>query len=1355
MSRWEQEVTRARQLLLDSDHDAAAQALRTVLDEGDYEAAAQAGLMLGAILTEDDDLVAARDVYQRVIDSGHPVHAQAAAIALGHLLLNTGELPTAQVLLRFATEGAEPDDAGRADVLLAQVLQQLGDIAGAREARTRALSCGDPAVVEEAQHLNLPPERTEGTEFLQIAYQRALAMLEQGRDHDAEPLLRKLLDSGHPHYGSLGAGKLYALHVGETEVTKQLAEKIIELGHPEHLAWGHVLLGGVLVALDDPAGAARAYERAARDPRPSVRLRALIQLSLQLRRLDRVEQAREALQRVIDSRHPRYGLEALGVLAELQRDTGEVEAAIETFGMVVASGHPDKAPRAAYHVGVLRYDLGDEDAAAESFRLAADAEDAHVAHEAALALSMMDSEEPDPGVEDTAQLVIPPIEPEPASEPDEPLSPAELERRARQAAASGDIVAARESYEALIDGAPEKSARAQVSLAIAEAALGDPGRARHLLRRLAVSDAGAEARHAAFVHALFDEPAARDVLPVLLRVERDDESEVDALLSATEPAVRELVEAARAERDGAAPPEDLARLSESPNALVATAARYGLAEHLLLGDEQERALGLLQRVVDEGHPALRPWTAGRLGDLLMEQGDPDGTIAAFEAALATGHPVILGDVFSKLSLIYRTLERDDALIDLYQRTAVSGHPEYGPRAAFLLGEHHVDNDRLDQALDMFTRAAGSSSTAASESVFAMRALRQELEPARASFLLLADEDEPHYTASRLCLDLAQRYLRRGVPEFTDWALRLVAESGHAELRQRGLLLLGALREENGDADGALEVWQRAAEGSDPEEAAVAKSSMAESLHRDGRTEHAAELLAEVAGAGVGRSEEAAARLAEIRPAAPEPETPEGQEESVEERAHGLLRRGDADGARALMAEHHGSALIGGFWCAVRTDLATAARVLGEADEEESHVCSELALDLGRRSRSAGDPEARAFFRLVSDHGHRSTRPKAHIALGKLADERGENAIALSWYRRAIRTGEPAAVARAGVLLAQLLVRVHDLNGAIAVARHARAEGCGSAAVEAGVLLGHLQHRAGEPAAAEQAWDEAESAAESPEIFGAALQRRIRAVGETAPESAEMLLRAAESDDPSTAVHAHSLLADRAEEQAEAIRWLERAVAAGVPVQSDSARSRLGELLLDEGDKGEAERHFARVTHCEVPEVAARGEFGIGLIRYEAGDLPGAVNAFVRAAGHVPEAELGEDALNNVRVVLDEQRGHGDHLEAADTLRRMTAVVPESHVAEWAQETGSALLADDDADSALVYLRCAVEIGAPDPAPETVLTLGEALHRRGDLAGARQAYERVLGADERLAAQANFRLNELRADETPVGSREAR
>ncbi|RRO17581.1 tetratricopeptide repeat protein [Saccharopolyspora rhizosphaerae] len=1331
-----------------------------MLDEGDYEAAAQAGLMLGAILTENDDLVAARDVYQRVIDSGHPVHAQAAALALGHLLLNTGELPTAQVLLRFATEGAEPDEAGRADVLLAQVLQQLGDAGGAREARTRALSCGDPAVVEAAQQLTLPPERTEGTEFLQIAYQRALAMLEQGRDHDAEPLLRKLLDSGHPHYGSLGAGKLYALHIDDTDVTRSLAEQIIELGHPEHLAWGHVLFGGVQVALGDPAAAAQAYERAAQDPRPSVRLHALIQLSLQQRRMDQVPQARATLQRVIDSRHPRFSLEALGVLAELQRDTGDVEAAIATFGLVVGSGHPDKAPRAAYHVGVLRYEQGDQVAAAEAFRLAAQAEDTNVAHEAELALSTMDVEAP--GVEDTAQLSVQPVEPEHAepaapaepAEQAEPPHPDELRRRAQQAAASGDIAVTREAYQALIESEPDSRARTQISLALAEAALGDPARARQLLRGTA-AEAGPDARCAQFLDALLDEPAARGALPVLLRMQRDDESEVEAVLAGAEPAARELAEAARAVRTGQAPAADLTRLAESPNSLVATAARAELAEDLLRRDEPEEARRLLQRVVAEGHPVLRPWTACRIGELLMERGEPDGTIAAYETALATRHPAVVGEVFGKLSLIYRTIGRDEALIDLYQRTAASGHPEHGPRAAFLLGEHHVDEDRLDQALELFTRAAGSSSSAASVAVFAMRALRQELEPARASFLLLADEADDHFTATQLCLTLAHRYLRRGVPAFTDWALRLVAEAGHAELRQQGLLLLGATREEHGDTDGALEAWRGAAEGADAEDAATAKVSTAELLLRLDRAEHAAELFAEVAAAGVGSSERAAARLAEVRPAAPEEETPAAQEESPDERAHRLLRQGDLEGTRAVIAEHHCSEPVADFWVAAWTDLSVAARVLTGASEEDARTCSRLGLEFGRRARAAGSPDAPAFFRLVADHGHRTTLAEARTALGELADERGENALALSWYRRAIRTGEPTATARAGVLMAQLLVRVHDLNGAIAVARHARVEGAGPAAVEAGVLLGHLQHWIGEAAAAAQTWDETEQAAGSAEDFGAALWRRIRAVGENAPESADMLLRAAGSADTSAAVQAYLLLADRAEERAERVRWLESAVELGVPVGSDFARSRLGELLLEDGDEDAARRHFERVSSCEDPGIAARGEFGIGLIRYEAGDLPGAVSAFVRAAGHVPEEELGEDALNNVRVVLDEQRGHGDHLEATDTLRRMTAVVPEEHVAEWAQEAGSALLAADDVESALVYLRCAVEIGAPEPGPEAVLSLGEALHRRGDLAGARQAYERVLGAEDHLAARAHYRLDALRADETPVVSRETR
>lgn len=1359
MSRWEKRITQARQLLLDGDQEGAEQELRAVFQGGDLETSAQAGLQVAAMLAERDELTEAREIYQRVVDTEQPAHAQSAAIALGNLLLEAEELATAQVLLRMAAEGPEPDEAGRADVLLAQVLSERGDGAGAREARSRALSSGDPGVVEAAQQLSLPPDRSEGAEYLQIAYQRALAMLEQGRDQDAEPILRKLLDSGHPHYGSLGAAKLYALHADDTTIAHELADKIITLAHPEHLAWGHMLLGGVLEDLDDPSGAAEAYERAAQDPRPKVRLHALIRMAMQLGRLgDRSQRAGEVLRDVIDTRHPRYGVEALGVLAELQRDAGEIEAAIETFGRVVDSGHPDKAPLAAYHLGVLRYDRGDPDGAAEAFRRAAQAPDANVAHQAELALSMMDPEQQ--SMVDTDRADAASVGPETGSEAGPPIDPsadpevepAESLRRARKAAASADVESARAGYQKLLDS--ELAATARISLGLAEAALGDSARARGLLRETAGADGSAQARYAAFLDAVCDEPSARTVLPVLLRVEAG-ESEVDP---------HELVAVGAAEFTGEASVEVLTGLAESENPLVWSMASTALADRLIRRDQPGDAQPLLQRVLADGHPAPRPWAAIALGDLLMERGDLDGTVSAFETALATRHPVLVGDAFDRLALIYRTFERREELLELYRRTAAGGHPEFGPLAAFLLGEEMVGSGELDSALDLFTRAAGSTSSVGSVAVFGMRAIRQELEPARETFLALADGQEQHRSATRLCLDLAHRYVDRGITTFTEWALQLAGESGHPDLRQQGWLYLGALHSERGDTDAAVAAWERAAAGTDQEDAAVAKASIADLAANTGDVDRAVALLEEVAAADVRNSAEAARRLVELRADGSQTVPPQRSAENVapqggesdSERAGRLLRDGEAEAAEALLAEQYGSGLLAEFWRAARTDVASAARLLDEAGDEDKRNCSELALDLGRRQASAGSAEALARLRLVVDHGHPEAVPKAHIALGKHAEQRGENAMALSWYRRAIHADEPAAVARAGVLMSQLLARFHDLHGAISIARHSHVEGTGSAGLEAGVLLGHLQHLAGEPEEARRTWDEAEQSADSAEQFGTALHRRIRVVGETSAEALEMLLRAAESGDPATAAIALRWLADRTSDPSVAVRHLQEAAGKDVPQHSEAARGRLAELLLEQGDSDAAETQFERVRRSSEPRVAARGEFGLGLIRYESGDLPAAVTAFVQAAGHAPEEDLGEDALNNVRVVLDDQRGSGDHQGAADTLRRMAEVVPDDHVAEWAQEAGDELLGDGDPDAALVYLRCAVEIGAPDPAPEAVLALGTALQRHGDVFGARQAYQRVVGsAEERLAAVANYRLNELPSGENVFSGGERR
>ncbi|MCI2418125.1 tetratricopeptide repeat protein [Saccharopolyspora sp. K220] len=1433
MSLWEQRVTRARQLWINGDHAAAEYELRTVLDDGDFDTAVHAACLLAALLDERGDAPGARAMYQRAIDSGHPIYAQMAAISLGLLLFDADDLTAAQAVLRIAADGADPDAAGRADALLAQVLHMLGDAAGAREARDRALACNDPGVVALASELDLPApgERSAG-EYLQVAYDQACLLLEQGRDHDAEPILVRLLDSGHANYGSLGAAKLYALHVDDPERARRMAERIIAYGHPEHLGWGYVLLGGVLEDLADPSGAAEAFRRAADDPRPDVRLHALIHLGMQLGELGQPDQARDTYQRVINTRHPRYSIEALGVLAELQRDSGDIAAAVEAFGKVAKSGHPEKAPLAAYNMGVLLYEHGDQNAAVAAFRQAAEAEDPHVAHQAELALSMMDvmDAQQDPASDDAKQLAM----------------------RAREAAKVGDLATARAAYQQVIEmHARIWSVMAANSLGLVEATMGDVDRARQVLRRAAVADEGSLAQDGAFRGALLDEPAASPVLEALFRLENNDELMLDQLLTDTAPEVRDLASVVKAEHlmttDVPAAVEVLSRLVESPNRLVWTKAGHLLASWLLREQRHDEGLRLLGRVVEEGHPALRPWASAHLGDLLLDQGDLEGTIAAYETAMATRHPAVVSEVFGKLALLYRTWDRHDALLDLYRQTAASGHPEFGPRAAFLLGEELVEADDLESALALFTQAAGSSSAAAPIAAFGMRAIRQELEPARASFLALVDDEKPHYTVTQLCLSLAHRYQRRGSVEFTDWALRLVVEAGHPEKVQQGWLFLGALRNESGDVDAAAAAWEKAAQGNDADEAAVAKCSLADLFRGKGELDRADALLGEVAASGAGNAADAALRLAALRDGrgdidgaidafrraesvgsraeaahsaanigvllaskgeiAPAREAYEraissgvpgaqahaalnlgnllrdaGDEagarsayeralefedpditpyvyqqmgaETAEQRALRLIREGDVDGARAAVGEHFGSARAADFWCAAWTDPSAAVPILGGASGDDLQVCSQLGLDFGRALAADGSPDAQVLFRMVADHGHPALAPQAQIALGELAERRREQAMALVWYRRAACADVPEAVARAGVLLAQLLARLNDPEGAKSACRQAVSTGSGVAAVDAGLLLGYLHHVAGDPVEARAIWDRAEESAESPEQFGAALHHRITQLADTAEPALELLHRATSSPDPNTAIIGMGLLGERAENPAEAIGWFGKAAELGVPGHSDAARSRLGELLLAQGDRDAARIEFERVSRCDEPGIAARGEFGLGLIRYEEHDLAGAVAAFVQTASHAADDELGEDALNNIRVVLEEQRAGGDHLGATDTLRRMVQVVPDRDVAEWAHETGTGFIEADDHDVALVYLRCAVEIGAPNPAPEAVLALGEALHRRGDLVGARQAYERVLATgDEQSAALAKYRLIELLGDGDPAAVEE--
>ncbi|MGI8311562.1 tetratricopeptide repeat protein [Saccharopolyspora hattusasensis] len=463
-------------------------------------------------------------------------------------------------------------------------------------------------------------------------------------------------------------------------------------------------------------------------------------------------------------------------------------------------------------------------------------------------------------------------------------------------------------------------------------------------------------------------------------------------------------------------------------------------------------------------------------------------------------------------------ERDDAAgaRAMYQRAIDSGHPIYAQLAAISLGPLLFDADDLTAAQAVLRFAA--------DGALKLGNLRAELgdvgaavEAFRRAESVGGRIEGTHATANIAVLLAKQGEAARRAFE------RLIA-SGVPGVQATAALELGNMLRDTGDEGAARTAYERALEFDEPAVTPYVYQHM---------------------GA-----------------------------ETAEQRGFRLMRQGDTEGARAAIGEHYGSARVTAFWCAAWTGPAAAAPILGGASGDDLQVCSELGLVFGRAMEDDAS-EAREFFRMVADHGHPALVPKAHIALGELAERQRENALALAWYRRASSADEPETNALAGVLLAQLLSRLNDREGAKSACRHAISAGSGVAAVDAGLLLGQLHHVAGDVVEAQVIWDRAEESAESPEQFGVALHHRIGQIGETADESLELLRRSTKSTDPSTAIIGMGLLGERADDPAEAIHWFGQAAELGVPGHSDAARGRVPSFRKSAGIPREPRQHQPR------------------------------------------------------------------------------------------------------------------------------------------------------------------------------------
>ena len=210
---------------------------------------------------------------------------------------------------------------------------------------------------------------------------------------------------------------------------------------------------------------------------------------------------------------------------------------------------------------------------------------------------------------------------------------------------------------------------------------------------------------------------------------------------------------------------------------------------------------------------------------------------------------------------------------------------------------------------------------------------------------------------------------------------------------------------------------------------------------------------------------------------------------------------------------------------------------------------------------------------------------------------------------------------------------------------------------------------------------------------------------------------------------------------------------------------LGEVRLRRGDLRGAERAFQRAM-----ELGSDAQPGLARLHLAEGDVDEALNGLRRAL--TAEAPALLDAQNRAYVLptlVTAALAAGDRDEAergvVELERLSKAAGSSAHRAGALVARGELLLADGDAAAAAVRLQGAwkswCEMDAPYEAADVKSKLADALHRIGDVRGARMQLAAALAIFERLGAQLDVqrvrdRFARLDADARPaLPSAEAR
>ncbi|MEV0236585.1 tetratricopeptide repeat protein [Nonomuraea sp. NPDC050786] len=789
---------------------------------------------------------------------------------------------------------------------------------------------------------------------------------------------------------------------------------------------------------------------------------------------------------------------------------------------------------------------------------------------------------------------------------------------------------------------------------------------------------------------------------------------------------------------------------------VVSLAAFRLYQIYAEEEDFEQAREVCEHAIAVGHSDHLAMAHKLLAAVLVDLGEYAESAAAYRVAAEDPRPDIRLPSLIELAKVTASLGDEEETKAIFRRVIASGHPEYAVQAQACLAQMHTE---------------------AGEPAEALAALRAVLEAGESEWgpicvTLLGMLLDQHPEAYDEAMELARFAFGHDDPDTAFKAGLLLEHAARQQpladpVEEQALqdTDAGLARLQAGDVAEARRLLRKAADSGAPTQSLRAMVTLAELEIGEGDREQADELLAYVAEEDDALQGFNTAFLLHLLRESGERSHPVLQailDHQRLGREEGLVRYHATTEHPDPAVAAIGTAVFAQVLASIGYDLSEAAKLFQSAADAGDPLALSYTAVICKEVLSDAD-EAVALLRRARAEGHPVLAPWVGYALGGLVEEhdlveaRAAYTMALASGNRGLRTLAAGALLtvyeRQGDLLA--VCRMHERSTEEETSEDDRARSAW--------LLGLNRVRLDDLSAARAAFERATGEPEEMGRFARALLDRDFEAAAAAFE---------EIGDEGSAFLASMLAMESAHawqrrgELAAADGALSLVLAAGYPGYRQEAGCYLGALRNEAGDKRGALEAWEQVADGDDERLAAMTRWDIGRVRQELGLLDEAAAAYRAAleeldgrrrqdatvrlaevlvargaaeeAGELLVGEFGaEGRLQLVRVLRD----HGDLTGALSLLTR------ESEDAWEAQLLGELLARTGDVAGAREAFERAV---AADPASAsgTLVTAARLLAEAGDGEYARSAHERVvaLDDDEWLTAVARVRLGTASAKE---------